>query len=706
MEYFVRDYGTGNEMPSPPQFVNYNTPDAIPSSASRPVTRPANFLRSSTRELMPREPIEPAQEEPTVNTAGVGAGGGHRQSMALDPAALSNHDGRTKNSVSPVNGQSQPYTNGIPPPAQANPAGSSSGWNVSRKPTAAATPPSHLPSDPLAEPIDPNAETFIKVGNNAYKVDLSRDPQQQQRNVPARSAPASPVKAASAIQQDGTMDPLQKQLQELQNTVSVTGSTRRNTLHRLSMAEQKAPAGSSTSGTIAAQTPGNPPKSLLPPGQAVSQGNRSPSPNRDYRNSADLVVGSHPSAPQASSRPPSPNPPTAAFMLPPNDAAQAPGTEMVSDVLADYQQSLPGERKSISRSNSNRGRPTSTQPQGHVPQRSGSSVNEAAQSNNLSHSQGLQRPSSGLGHVGVGAHGGSRSNSPLPQSRGPSPAPNLARNSLVSPSHHIARAPSPNSVGIALDPSGRVLHDELAQGYQRSVQAVRQGQPPAQHIQPLVQHVAPAPSPQQQAQRRSSYIPSIPPAAPVVAPVIAPPPAQQVYAVTPPPPPPANVYQQVPPPAAQPVYAPPPPAAHPTYTPPSQLYQQQRPPVAQQPVLGYQQPQQQAPAHAYSPVAQRNSTVMNGYYDAPPPPQPQQQQYQAPIQQQQQAPVMQPAYQQQPPPQQQQQQQWNRVPSPSPAPVVRRSPSPQPPQPTTEDGSTILFYGKLVSNNGFTVFAD
>lgn len=672
MGNFVRDYGTGNDIPNPPQFINFNTPDAIPSSASRPSTRPASFIRSSTRELPPREPVGPAEDEPSVNTAGIGAGGS-RHSMALDPASLPGQDSRPRSGSSAVNGQ-QPYLNGGSSSARPDPSPepSSNRTSVHRKPTMSAQAPATVPSqrvphDPMAEPIDPNAETFIKVGTNAYRVDLSRDPQQQSP-LPAvqRSAPASPVKpSTTAKKQDGPIDPLQKQLLELQNAVSSNGSMRRNTLQRHSIGGGLKPASPVPPPSSTA------PKSLSPPGPLPVQTNRSPSPSRDYRNSADLVVGAHPSAP-ASSRPASPNPPTAAFMLPPGHQAQPPGTEGITEVLADYQQSLPGERKSISRSNSFN-RPASAQAHGHNPQRSAASINIPIQGSNANQAQDLHRPNSRMGHVGIGAYGGSRSNSPLPQSRGPSPAPiapsapfvpPTGRKSLVTPAQNIVRAPSPNSVGISLDPNGRVLHDELAQGYQPQAQAHRQSQPPQQRppsqTQQPTYHPPPAPSPQQQpVQRRSSYVPSasnIPPPAP-----------PQMFAVTPPPITPANAYQA--PAPAQPTYAPPP-ANHPTYTPPSQLlYQQQQPAAPQQPA--YQQPPQQ-PVNAYGQPG-RNGSAMGNYYEPP------QQQYPT----QRQPATTQPPYQ---PPAQQQ---WNS------SPAVHRTPSPQPPpQPTTEDGSTILFYGK------------
>ncbi|RXW25003.1 hypothetical protein EST38_g857 [Candolleomyces aberdarensis] len=532
MENFVRDYGTGNEMPNPPQFVNYNTPDAIPSSAIRPTTRPASFARSSTRELLPRETLEPIEDAPPVNTAGVGAGGGMRQSVALDPAALQRQDTR-RNSVSPVNGHDHPYANGTSQPHQPvpspEPPAATSPFSVQRKPTVStrtstSASTSRFPHDPLAEPIDPNAETYIKVGNSAYKVDLTRDPQQQLTIPTNRSAPASPVKSSSPMKQDGSIDPLQKQLQELQNVVSSTGSARRNTLHSRAPPEQKSvsPAPPLPLG-ISQPTPNPVQKSLSPPVPNAAQRNRSPSPNRDYRNSADVVVGAHPSAPSPS-RPVSPNPPTAAFMVPPPSAeVQPPGVAW--DTLV-----------------------------------------------------------SGL-MVGLEA------TVPFLNPEDPVRAPNASRNTLVSPAHNIARAPSPNSVGIALDPNGRVMHDELAHGYQQQ-QAHRQSQPPPQQQrmsqQPAPRYnPSPAPSPQQQPpQRRNSYAPpAVSPAA-----AIAPPQGPQHYAVTPPPPPPANAYQPGAP-APQPAYAPPG-ASHPTYTPPSQLmYQQQQQPAApQQPMHGYQNP--------------------------------------------------------------------------------------------------------------------
>ncbi|KAJ3504158.1 hypothetical protein NMY22_g18014 [Coprinellus aureogranulatus] len=115
---------------------------------------------------------------------------------------------------------------------------------------------------------------------------------------------------------------------------------------------------------------------------------------------------------------------------------------------------------------------------------------------------------------------------------------------------------------------------------------------------------------------------------------------------------------------------------------PSQLlYQQQQAPAQHQPA--YQQHQQPVAAYG-APGAQRSSPAMGNIYD------PVQQQYPA---HRQQAPSQ--------PPYQQPTQQWSQGPSPG---AVRRTPSPQPPpQPTTEDGSNILFYVKALYDYTATI---
>ncbi|KDR82434.1 hypothetical protein GALMADRAFT_220437 [Galerina marginata CBS 339.88] len=740
MENFIRDYGTGSQIPDPPAFVNYQTPDAIPSSSARPTSRPANFDRSSAREPPMRQysmPPEP-EEAPTFNTAGIGAGGGAGAAVAKRTDSYPQESNGLTRQPTRSTAATSVYTNGTSngsnhTMATSVPASASSASPAVRRKSAMGTPLAQqqqlqkVLQDPYAEPIDPNAETYIKVGNNAYKVDLSNDPQQQPlASSSIRQTLSSPTK------QNGGVDPLMKQLEDLQNTVSTSGSVRRNTTHKpktssISAEPKPGPGHVSSSSTSSRSGPSGGPSSLSPPsgvpalaGGSGPQQNRansprSVSPARDYRNSAEMVVGAHPSV----SRPVSPNPPTAAFMVPRAASPAGVAADVVQEVLADYQQSLPGERKSISRSNSyNRG---------HAPSISQGSIHSPLQPQNASQGQNLARPPSQLGHAGIGAHG-SRSNSPQPVSRGPSPAPS-PRNSFIQPPAQagpgLARAPSPNTVGIALDPSGRVLHDEMAQRYQQQQQAPQpaQQQQPMHHQQQQQQQRAgvppqpqqpaynPPPAPvhqmppqhpvqQQQAQRRASYV-SINNISPPVQP--------QVYAVTPPPPAmyhtpsPQPGYIQQPP--VQPVYNQPPP-------PPMQY--QPPPPQQQQPQGRYSQPPPQQ-VNPYQNVngVQRATSV--AYYGN--------QQVQQPIQQQQQQPppaqmlaVQQPHQQQQQQQrvvqQQQQQQQQRGYQQPqqhSPVqlayrdPSPGRSPSPQPPPQTTDGGDNVLFYVKALYDYSATI---
>lgn len=710
MESFVREYGTGNEIPNPPQFVNYQTTDAIPSASARPTSRPANFIRESAREIIPRQNSMPPEHVAVMNTAGVGAGGGQKRadSYASD---ISDSLARqpTRITVAPTVSSQQvvPHTNGNAKTALRN----------GPSPTASSSTPSQpaarrqslgsslqqqqqlqkVLQDPYAEPINPSAETFIKVGNNAYKVDLSKDPQPQVSSSSTRYNSTAPFKvdnkpgstsASAGLGQNGTVDPLMKQLEELKNAVS-SGSGRRNTVNSRTKAAPSPEPKPGHASTPPTARPTNGGSSLLPPGgtsnAASSSRNRSPSPARDYRNSAEFVVGAHPSV----SRPTSPNPPTAVFMQP-KASPSAPEVEAVQEVLADYQQSLPGERKSISRSNSvNRG---------HISNPSQASIG-------ANHGQNLERPPSQLGHAGIGAHG-SRSNSPQPISRGPSPAPNHApaqpRGNFIQPpaqiGRNMARTPSPNTVGIALDPSGRVLHDDLAQRYHQQQQQQRspmQAQQPVYHAPSPVQSLM-----QQQPQRPNSY--STPAAAPAM---MSPPVVGPAYGVSPPP----AMYQQSQSP--QPSYIQPPPAPN-VYIPP--VTNQFQPPAGHI--------QQQPAQVSYGSVNSMNGLQRGGsmsYYGNNTPPQqlqiqpiqqiqpasqplqhrqmltvqtqPQQQQqqqhvrgYQQPLQQQSQQPLHQ---------QPQQQAAYNyRGASPA-----QREPSPQPPAQSTDDGNNVLFYGTRLS---------
>ncbi|KAJ4483647.1 hypothetical protein J3R30DRAFT_3284549 [Lentinula aciculospora] len=649
MENFVRDYGTGSQIPAPPAFFTYNSPEAASASVAR--TKPANFVRSSQRSSplrMPQSIPTEEEDEPPVNTAGRGAGGGHSAKNSMSDARPSS---RGPNSANGQNGYSSSSPSHAPPSSSA----ATVSQPLSRKSTHRSSYRNPPPHDPLAEPIDPNAETFIKVGGNAYKVDLSNDPQRQGSTgyVAPRSASPSRLNSASSAADD----PLAKQLEELQNQVQSVGSVRRNSVWR---GQQSTTEGYS-SGTPSRRGTAD----VL---AAPRAGSSAP---RDYRNSAEMVVGQHPSLSRPASPNPNPSAPTAAFMVPKKPVS--PGAEMIEGVLTDYHQSLPGERKSISRSGS-RSRPGS-----YV---SSNGFNEQQQQRG----RNLDRPPS-VGHAGIGAHG-SRSNSPQAMSRSTSPAPSPGQFMSPPPGSSIVRAgsinsqraTSPNPLGISLDANNaRVTVDEMAQRYQQQ----------QQQQQPQTQYRQPPPQQQQQQQQQSHYTGrSQGYSAPVVAqPSYAPPPApyqashhqqQPSYSQAPPPPPQQSSYNAPPPPHYQ---VPPPP-------------QQQQQPVYQQP----------PPPPAVSPGYGQMERAMTGpgYYGNG---------HGQVIQQQQPQQAMQQTMQQQQ--QQQQQQQRNMHPQQQSSGYQQsmsmygmggpmgRTPSPQPPTgamvaaPTrqvTEDGAGILFY--------------
>lgn len=439
MENFVRDYGTGNAIPDPPSFVNYNNSEAVPSGSSRPTSRPAQFPRSSQRSLLPRHPPPPEDEEPLENTAGVGAIGRRGAGEAggdFVPPSRSQTQSRASNHGL-VNGSGPMDGQGSTQPLLRQPTTSSQYQSSQHGPFKP-------PNDPSAEPIDPTIQTLLKVGNSEYKVDPSKDPQQQHVN--GRPS-TTPLQNGSVGESN---DPLAQKMAEFRNAAS-EGSVRRNSIYRQNQSDPRGVARKNTT--------------TSPPSSSKNLNANVPPTSRDYRNSAEIVVGGYPSS---TSRPSSPNPPTAPFMMPPQQSTVSPflGDQPVDSVLADYQQSFPGEGKSISRSNSRRS----------------SFTGAPSTSTNQSQGQNLARPVSREGHVGIGAHGNqSRSTSPAPQ-QGPA---TIQKSSHLSPmgsasaqpfnkSGSVSQSsPSPNKVGIAIDPSGKVAIDAMADLY-------RQQQPQAQ----------------------------------------------------------------------------------------------------------------------------------------------------------------------------------------------------------------------------------
>ncbi|QRV98084.1 cell division control protein [Ceratobasidium sp. AG-Ba] len=622
--------------------------------------RPANFIRSSSRPIpirQPPPPPEPEQEEEPVNQAGVGAGGGRRGRAESISAG---GDGRTsratsrarRDSMPPqppasiVNGHGPPPQQQQQPPPQQQPARTVTAPTPAPVPHSPAMHPPHAGSVPLPGMVNrqgpgpgtPGQErTMLQIGQNAYDVDPSADPQNagalgRMGSVQTQAAARPPAAVGDAT------DPLAQQLANLRSGGPAPGRnpTRRGTM------ETPGPGPGAGPGSRQGTTPSRAGGALQAPAGAFTAAEHAHAQNqalnRDYQYSAEAVVGAHPSRPTTPTGPS----PTAEFMRPRGQSINA-GQGGVEDVVARYGQALPNERRlSVSRPGPGQGPPArspSPAREGYAgigARRSPSPAPVQQQQQHVPPQQQPQRRHSGI-YPPQGQQGGMAS--PYPPQQG--------------------GATSPSPFGIALDASGHVAQDSMADAYARQYGQ----QPPPQQQTPQPQQMPPQQQqmpPQQRPQ--STYYGQQPGYGGQT-----PGPGGMYGGATSPAPPSAYGQQQ-----------PPPPQQH-------GIPPQQQHPMYQQYPNGQQSP--------YSPGPQ----AAGGYY---------------PQQQQQQQPYGQPGYGQQqpganqPPPQQQQQQ-----------PAMTRTPSPLPPQqpqgnvqggaPPTgqylDDGSGVLFYVKAMYNYTATI---
>lgn len=598
MENFVYNYGTGSAIHDPPTFINYAKPESIPASAQRPTSHPANFQRVTerTREFIPPQAPPEEEPEPAQNTAGIGAGGGRPE----PPASQSRPASRAS---------TRPSANQAPVQTKAGNGRMSA---------------SYAP-DPRADPISVNEQTMLKVGDRAYPVDLAHNPQD-------RSGPNGGPAPVAGVGQDD--DPLARQMQELRRAAS--GSSRQGPSPGPQQAHNPAQRPTHQQRDSVSQ--------LSPPPGGRGGG----PPNKlDYRKSAEFIVGGPP--PDASrSRPASPNPIEPVMVKPPASNQPSNGVS-VQNVVMDYQQSFPGERKSVSRPGSRAGSYSGQGPPQPPQGRPESMAGVGAQGRSPSPqpfrppsraaSPMQQRPAPQPMQTGQTPSQVRRNSSSMrvpPPGAVPTPLTQAnglghqgRQGSISVPLTGPPRSTSPNPAGIVLDPSGRVSVDVLADQYN----ANRQYQPPP----PSAPQQAPGYHPNMQSNMGPQRSPSYPP--PGQTPYNAPPqPPAQNYG-------PSQGYIQP---------APPPPQHQPP--PPQPSYGQPQYPYGQQPQQDYGRgsaPPSQ-PYYGNGNVGQPQQSYQ------PPPPQP------------------------------------YRDPSPA------RGPSPQPPggqqtSPTgayTDDGRPILFYGE------------
>ncbi|KAG1900958.1 uncharacterized protein F5891DRAFT_1030928 [Suillus fuscotomentosus] len=404
MENFVRDYATGNAIPEAPAFVNYTSSDAVPSSSTRIATRPATYARISQRSSAGRSapPPEPEDYDDT-NHAGVGAiGAGSRSSPAESTLARSQtqKSQSARSQTNGVNGHVSPLHDVQPQPPQAQ----------RRDSTASALRPMQEPRGDSVGPAVSN--TQLVIGGQTWNVDPNKDPQQQ-RGQPRTSPPVGEQN-----------DPLVRQMAEL--STAAQNLARRPTVRRDTLSGQD-PRKATT-------------ESLVTPSSVYSG-------NRDFRNSAEVVVGSYPLAPSRSS---SPNPPKPVLAAPPPSLPPPSSNLPVEQVLNNYGRVFPGEQRSRSRANSFVGPPPPV-------------------NNHQTQDPNGVRPTSRGGYPGVGT-----------QNLGPQPpAGPLVRQPSIA-----QRPVTPNNpVGIALGPDGRVVVDHMAHQPPRQPPYV-QAQPPSTQSYP------------------------------------------------------------------------------------------------------------------------------------------------------------------------------------------------------------------------------
>ncbi|OJA20828.1 hypothetical protein AZE42_02512 [Rhizopogon vesiculosus] len=467
MENFVRDYATGSAIPEPPAFVNYTNSDPVPSSSTRIATHAATFARASHRSAAGRSAPPPEDDlYDNTNHAGVGAIGGGSRSSPAESTLSRSQTQRSQSGRSQVNG-----VNGHVSPSR----DVHSQASQRRNSTASALRPAQ---ELRGDPMDPTvSNTQLVIGGKTWDVDPNNDPQQQRGQL--RTSP--PVG-----EQD---DPLVRRMAEL--STAAQNVARHPTVRRDTLSGQ------------------DPRKATT---ESLSAPSRTNSSNRDFRNSAEIVVGAYPLAPSRSA---SPNPPKPVLAAPPPPSLPQSSSNLpVEQVLDNYGRTFPGEQRPRSRANSYVGLPPPV-------------------NNNQNHGSNGVRPASRGGYPGVGTQ------NLITQP----PAGSLVRAQSIS-----QRPVTPNNqVGIALGPDGRVVVDHMAQpprqppyghaqlpgahsysGYNNDPrQQQQQQQPPRTDYGPVTPYAAPA-APQtnygnynQQSQRPqydSQHVPFQPP-----------PPASQPY---------------------------------------------------------------------------------------------------------------------------------------------------------------------------------
>ncbi|SNX81479.1 related to Cell division control protein 15 [Melanopsichium pennsylvanicum] len=451
VQLFIQCYGTGSLIPASPDYINYAKGHAPPA---RPPYHTAKFQRNTTRPTQLPVSQPPQQLLP----------GQQQQSPSHEsPQPVSPQPPQPQSVVPPRNAHCQdkpvpPQPPQAPEPAQ-RPYESEYQQPPPTQPLNTATPSSAPPvsSSPVSTSAAPITSPQRRMSTKAFlartcSLSQSKSPKTSQSSSrPAPVAPLGngaptnrPVPAASASTDDD--DPIAKALASL----------------RMRPGGKSPGPGQRESLSAESQLP----PLFAQPGQIIQ---KMPPQHRAHS----------PSPSMAGNMPQRARSPSAAFMQAPQRAASP---LPVEEVVGQYGQSFPGERKSLSRQNS-------------VASRASGDVQKSP-------SKQPQQQQAEQGFAGVGARG--RSPSPQPWGRTTQqqqhavqspkvPAPtNVDQPRTGTLSRRQSQIPprSTTPLGIALDATGSVTHDQMAVDYMRRAGSV----PPQQQQQPaaVVQQQQPA----------------------------------------------------------------------------------------------------------------------------------------------------------------------------------------------------------------------
>jgi len=471
---FIQRAGTGSAIADPPEYINYSKGQPPPA---RPTFKSANFQRSTTRQTpyLPMGPPVVAPTAPPANIVPPPSNRGNSSGGSGPPESMIQQSQSRRDSMGPPTSQSIPRL-----PMQEEDVSSSF-----RPPPGAVGLPgmtSNASQATVTSPIrDETIESSVPPPQSQSQQPPAGETPRADKRMSARNFMARTPSMNKSIRGQGT-----DQVPPSETTSTV--STNRTTIDHQEDPIAKALAN-------LRMRPGGKSPGPQSPGPGASAGQPAPPSSKQYGSIGPnrAVSPSYHNEPRARS-------PSAAFMQEPTERSTSPMP--VEEVLGQYHQHFPGERRALSRQNSSASR-TSRMSVQQVPPP------------DRSKSPG---PSADGGFAGVGARG--RSPSPQPFHRGQTPSQQLPpqqqqqpprqqqpayqqqqqplQQRQGAPQGRPAQAASMNQIppprsttplGIALDASGSVTHDQMADEFIKRSGSVGPGQVGPSASQPAIQRV-------------------------------------------------------------------------------------------------------------------------------------------------------------------------------------------------------------------------